>query len=111
MLNIRQTDIHMTNAELYQLTNQRPVRETIRERQLKFIGHCLRMHVEEPVNIYALYKSAVRTNRRGAPRLTYLEQTSRNLSGDKELTAKEITALAQDKYQWNQIVAPKKPAR
>jgi hypothetical protein len=111
ILNINQADAQMTNTELYRITNQRPIRDTIRERQLKFIGHCLRMNKEEPVNIYALYKSEIGTNRRGAPRLTYLERTSRHVCGDKDLSAKEIAELAKDKQKWNHIVAPKKPAR
>jgi hypothetical protein len=111
MLNIRQADMHMTNTDLYRLADQRPIRETIRERQLKFIGHCLRMHKEEPANIYALYKSEIGTNRRGAPRRTYLEQTSRHVTGDKELTVNEVTKLAKDKLEWKHIVALNKPAR
>ena len=54
MLGIRQSEAHMKNDELYKITKQRPIKSLIRERQLKFIGHCLRMPSEEPANIYAL---------------------------------------------------------
>ena len=53
MLGIRESDIHMRNEELYKKCAQHPIRELVRERQLKFIGHCLRMDKEEYTNIYA----------------------------------------------------------
>ena len=46
----------------YSKTRQRPIRELVRERQLKFIGHCLRMDKEEPANTYTLYKPEVGQN-------------------------------------------------
>lgn len=111
ILDIKQVEAHMTNDELYRITNQRPIREKIRERQLKFIGHCLRMHQDEPSSIYALYTSEVGTNRRGAPRLNYLQQTSRHVCQEKNLSAREVAELAKDREKWKWIVEPKKPAR
>ena len=40
ILGIKQSRDHMTNQSLYQLTGQVSLRETIRERQPKFTGHC-----------------------------------------------------------------------
>ena len=113
MLNIRQTEEHVTNQELYRRTGQRPIRDVIKERQLKFTGHCLRMDKEEYTNIYALYKSEVGQNPVGRPKETYLDQISRYVSGDKRIkhTADEIARKASDKEEWKQIVVPKKHAR
>ena len=113
MLGVRQSDDHMTNDELYKKSAQRPIRELIRERQLKFIGHCLRMDREEPANIYALYKSEVGQNPVGRPRETYLDQISRYVTTDKrvKLSGEEIARKARDKSEWCHVVAPKKPAR
>ena len=113
MFNIKQAEEHVSNQELYRRTGQRPVREIVRVRQLKFTGHCLRMNKEEYANIYALYKSEVGQNPIGRPKETYLDQISKYVSGDKriKLTADEIARMATDKGKWRQIVVPKKHAR
>ena len=49
MLGIQQSRDHVTNERLYQRVNQVPIREMIRERQLKFTDHFIRMHTDEPV--------------------------------------------------------------
>ena len=108
MLDIRQSEAHMTNNELYKLVNTRPINAIIRERQLQFIGHCLRMPSDEPANIYALYASnkAVK-NRRGPGR-----QTNLNPEQSLRFTADEIAMYAKDKSAWKKLVAaPKKPDR
>ena len=115
MLDIRQSEAHMTNNELYKLVNTRPINAIIRERQLQFIGHCLRMPSDEPANIYALYTSnkAVK-NRRGPGRQTYINQVSANLNPEQSLrfTADEIAMYAKDKSTWKKLVAaPKQPDR
>ena len=40
---IKQSRDHVTNERLYQRVNQVPIREIIRERQLKFTDHCKRL--------------------------------------------------------------------
>lgn len=115
MFGIRQSEVHMTNRDLYKLAGQQEISEEIRRRQLKFIGHVLRMPSDEPVNIYSLYKSEVKTsNRKGRPRASYLDQISNHLSRDNKIKfdAREIKELAMDKNGWNdRVVAPKKPGR
>jgi len=115
MFGIRQSEVHMTNKELYAFTEQQETSKEIRRRQLKFIGHILRMPTNEPANTYALYKSEIKTsNRKGRPRYSYLDQISTALTGDQKLKvdAKEITKLAMDKDGWNnRIVALNKPSR
>ena len=91
MLGIKQSRDHVTNQSLYQLTGQVPLRETIRERQLKFIGHCIRMPKDELANRFVIYESRIRSSfRPGAPRTTYLNQISSHLlqSGEKALEDK-----------------------
>ena len=113
MLGIRQSDVHMRNEELYKKCAQRPIRELVRERQLKFIGHCLRMDKEEYTNIDALYKSDVGQNPVGRPKETYFDQISKYVSADKrtKLTGDEIARKARDKSEWYRVVAPIQPAR
>jgi hypothetical protein len=103
MLEIRQSESHTTNKRLYQLADARPVSAIIRERQLQFMGHCLRMSTKD---------SRISASRRhGRGRLSYIDQISAHLCSDKqiELTATEITAYARD---CNKLVAAsKKPGR
>jgi hypothetical protein len=113
MFNIKQAEEHVSKQQLYRRTGQRPIREIVRERQLKFTGHCIRMNKEEYTNIYALYKSEVGHNPIGRPKETYLDLISKYVSGDKriKLIADEIARMASDKGKWRQIVVPKKHAR
>ena len=59
MLGIKQSQDHVTNENFYQRVNQVPISEMIRERQLNFTGHCIRMHTDEPINRFFLYESKV----------------------------------------------------
>ena len=116
MLDIRQAEEHMTNSELYRKTCQIPISQTIKSRQLQFTGHCLRLEdKDEPANIYALYKSYIKSsNRRGRPHMTYRDQVFKYLEHlviDKEKLTDEVTSLALNKELWNSIVVPKQPAR
>ena len=54
MLGIKKSRDHETNQSLYQLTGQVPLHETIRERQLKFTGHCITMPANEPANRFVI---------------------------------------------------------
>ena len=116
ILNIRQSDDHVSNDDLYSRVKQRPIRDIIRERQLRFIGHCLRMKEDEPARIFALYKSNMGKNPPGN-RLTYRSQISKyiskHISNDKKeiLEAEEIARYAKDKESWKRIVAPSGPGR
>ena len=54
MLNIKCID-HVLNTTVFSMTNSEPLIHLVRHRQLKFIGHILRMSKEEPARRYALY--------------------------------------------------------
>lgn len=109
MLGIRQSDDHMKNEELYWKCAQRSIQELIRERQLKFVGHFLQMDIEEPANIYALYKSEVGQNPVGRPRDTCLDQISGYVSSEKcvKLSVEQISRKARGKLF--HVVTPHKP--
>ena len=111
MLGIRQSEVDMSNKELYKTTGQIPISTQVRQRQLQFIRHCLRMPNNEPANIYALYSSSHQSN---VPSYGYLNQISASLTSDKKtkLTAKEISKYEMIKSNWNKsIAALNKPDR
>jgi len=115
MLGIKQSVDRITNSALYKRVGELPLHETIRERQLNFTGHCIRMADDEPINRFILYESKIRPSlRRGAPRRTYRQQISSYLTpkGEQTLGPEEIRALAKNKDEWRKhFVVPrqKKP--
>ena len=54
MLNIKRID-RVSNAKIYDLTHTAPLVENVRTRQLRFLGHVLRIPDDEPCKEYALY--------------------------------------------------------
>ena len=96
----------MTNDEQISKTKTCLRRNT--EKAINFIGHCLRMPPDEPVNIYALYQSKVRDcNKIGRPSTKYIEQISEYLTKEKKikLTISEITNFAKNKDSWKRMIS------
>ena len=54
VLNMKRID-RVSNAKIYDLTQTAPLVENVRTRQLRFLGHVLRMPDDEPCKEYALY--------------------------------------------------------
>ena len=71
MLNIKRIDL-VLNTTVYFMTNTVPLIHLVRHRQLKFLGHILRMSKEEPARRYALYIPTIGKRRPGRPRTSYL---------------------------------------
>ena len=87
MLNIKRID-HVLNTTVYSMTNTVPLIHLVRHRQLKFLGHILRMSKEEPARRYALYIPTTGRRRPGRPRTSYLNSVQR-LLGDNEGATQE----------------------
>ena len=94
ILGIKQSRDHVTNQSLYHLTDQAPLRETIRERQLKFTGHLIRMTTDEPANRFFIYESKIRSSilpgssirSSVRSRTTYLNQISPHIIPGKKIS-------------------------
>ena len=104
MLGINQKKDRLTNVELYKrVGHPRPVHEIVRERQLRFTGHCLRLPAEERANLYMLYEYKINTKPKlGRPRHTFLKQISNYLIRDvgPSLRVEEIVRNAKNKSDW-----------
>jgi hypothetical protein len=115
MLKINQQEDKISNEELYRMTGQRPINQIIRERQLQFVGHCLRMPEDELSKIYIMHQSKLNEIKPvGKPRTTQYDQIASYLSKDKMVkpTLDEMTKWAKNRSDWKLLVAaPKKPAR
>ena len=95
----------MSNESIYHLTNTQPLINTVKQRQLRFLGHILRMPEEEPCRRYALYIPTHGRRRPGRQRTSYLTYLQK-LFGDAEndLNQDAIASLAADRYAWRKFV-------
>ena len=97
---IKQFKDNLTNKSLYQLTGQIPLCETMRERQLKFTGSCIRMPTDEPAYCFFIYESRIRSSLRpGVSKKTFLDQKSSQIlpSGEKFLEENQIGKMVVNK--------------
>ena len=104
MLNIKRLD-RVPNDRIYEMTESKPLIEQVRMRQLRFLGHILRMPEDEPaVRLYALYIPSHGRRRPGRQRTTYL-QYIQQLLGDHngQITPKQFVDLASNKKSWKKL--------
>ena len=104
MLNIKRVD-RIPNASVYNLTGTTPLIERVRTRQLKFLGHVLRLTDDELIWEYALYVPPHGGRKPGRPRTLYLKYIQQ-LMGDFEgmMLPNNIINSAQDRSSWRQLV-------
>ena len=104
MLNIKRID-RVPNATIYNLTSAAPLIERVRVRQLKFLGHILRLPDEELCKVYALYIPTHGKKKPGRQR-TLFPRYVQQLLGDSEdmLNQRQLTSMAQDRCSWRKLV-------
>ena len=87
------------------MTNTVPLIHLVRHRQLKFLGHILRMSKEEPARRYALYIPTIGKRRPGRPCTSYLNYVQRLLGyNEGAMQEQQIAALADDRRAWRNLV-------
>ena len=97
MLNIKRKD-HVPNTMIYSMTNTEPLIHHVWNRQLRFLGHILRLPEEEPASRYALYIPPHGNRRPGRPRTSYLAYIQRLLGYEEgSIQADQIATLAKDR--------------
>lgn len=112
MLNIRRTQ-HISNKEIYNRTKQVPLATTVQQRQLRFVGHCLRRNENEPIHQYVLYTPSNDHGKRktGKPKISYASYISKLVSKDPKSpwTVEDIKNNAADRKEWRKLVIACKP--
>ena len=104
MLNIKRKD-HVPNTMIYSMNNTEPLIHHVRNRQLRFLGHILRLPEEEPASRYALYIPPHGNRRPGRPRTSYLAYIQRLLGYEEgSIQADKIATLAKDQSAWKSLV-------
>ncbi len=81
MLNIKRVD-RISNEAICNMTKTIPLITRVRTQQLKFLGHVLRLHDDEPVKEYALYVPPHGKRKPGRPRTLYLKYVQDLLDSD-----------------------------
>ena len=71
MMGIKRLD-HVRNTQIHEMTNTQPLINTVRQRQLRFLGHILRMPEDEPCRRYALCVPTHGRRRPGRQRTSYI---------------------------------------
>jgi len=96
ILNVSWQD-HITNAELY--GNLLPITEVIRDRRLRFIGHCWR-NKNEIISDTLLWKPSHGYNSVGRPMKTFVDQ----IMSDTGLTIEELPTAMTNRNEWKELV-------
>ena len=93
------------NAQIYEVTNTMPLINTVRQRQLRFLGNILRMPEDESCRRYALYVPIHGRRKPGRQMTSYMSYVQ-NLLGDTEnyLHEEAIASLAYDRFTWRKFV-------
>ena len=104
MLNIKRID-KVPNATVYHLTEAVPLIEKARSRQLKYLGHVLRMPDGEFAKEYALYVPNHGKRKRGRQR-TLFSQYIHHLLGDTDgmMRNSQLLEMAQNRCDWRKLV-------
>jgi hypothetical protein len=108
LLGIKRTD-HIPNETIYEMVEKGPLIQTIRRRQLGWVGHSLRRPGDdEPAKIFALYEppNDLSTHKqRGRPTLTYRHQIASLIkTTPKLLTNFEMEKMTNKEKEWKKIV-------
>ena len=85
----------ITNKRVYQLVNRQPQMHTVRQRQIRWIGHALRQDNDEPSKqLCPLWTVNNKKKGRGRPRGTYRAQIADLFSPGVEAFYHEIDVMA-----------------
>ena len=104
MLNIKRID-RVSNAKIYDLTQTAPLVENVRTRQLRFLGHLLRMPDDEPCKEYALYIPPHGKRKPGRQRTLFLRYIQYLLADtDNMIGPGKLSEVAQDRCGWRKLV-------
>jgi hypothetical protein len=108
LLGIKRAD-HITNESIYKAVDKSPLIQTIRKRQLGWVGHSLRRpSADEPAKIFAIYEpppDLSKKTKQGRPKLTYRTQIAKLLTSTPELlTNVEIEKMAMNEKEWKKRV-------
>ena len=105
LLGISRLD-RVPNEDILATVGRRPLINSVRRRQLGWLGHVLRRDEREPARIFALYTPEHGKAKQGKPPNIYLKQIASLLFEDtKDVTTSNIIELANNKTAWGRRTA------
>ena len=105
ILGIKQEQ-HLPNEDVYSQAKMRVLTSTVKERQLRFLGHSLRRPIGDIIPQLALYHPAHGKRNRGCPQTMYPSYVADLLSNTINILPleKEINIIAQHQKEWKRHV-------
>ena len=95
---------HVTNQEVLERTNQKPLHQIVAERRWKLAGHIHRLPEDRPAKQALHWKPATGSRKRGRPKITWQSTFNSDLK-ERNITPVTVPALAQDRVRWRQLAA------
>lgn len=92
----------ISNARLWQMTDQKPIRQEILERKWRWIGHALRRS-DNHLSKQGLRWQSTGRRRPGRPRTTWRRSVEKE-AGSTGLGWKELEEIAQDRDKWRSLL-------
>ena len=89
MLNLKRLDC-VSNERIYHMTNTQPLIKSVRQCQLHFLEHILRIPEEEPCRSYALCVPTQGRRRLGWQRTSYLSYIHRSFLGMQKIVCTQM---------------------
>ena len=104
MLNIKRDRV--PNTTIYNLTKTVPLVVRTKTRQLKILGHIIRLPNDEPIKEYALYVPS-HGKRKPGRQQTLFPKYNQRLLGDMDsmLNHGQLSVMAHDRCSWRKLVA------
>ena len=105
MLGVKYTD-RTSNAEVHQKMGTEPLIRTIQQRQLRYVGHCIRKPTVDLIHQYVLYEPVPSHGKRrpGRRAPSYAEYVGRLINNQVPPRPDEIRAMAANRTEWRKIV-------
>ena len=104
ILNIRQEEEHITNADLLRMVNAEPLIMQVQKQQLKKTGHRIRKPTNSIANRYALYEPTHGNRGRGRPRASFKDTIANIIDPIHHPSETQIRNYAKDRTQWTEII-------
>ena len=92
---------HIRNTDILRTIKQQPLSNTIKERQLRWLGHILRKDEATLVNRFSLYAPQIGKRKPGRPKTTY---TKYILSLTAMSTVHDVTEKVLDRDECRKMV-------
>ena len=91
------------NEEIYDSKETVPLSQSVKARQIRFLGHCLRRHQEDLISTYALNNPAYGKPRPGGRKVLFNENAAKLINPEYLPFPHEIREMAQDREAWKRM--------